>query len=276
MKKHLTLVIALMLGCLGLTACSDTGDATSVPTDAATTSAPLKVGMELAYPPFETKDASGNPSGISVDLATDLAAHLGRPVEIQNIAWDGLIPSLQSNKVDVVISSMTITEKRSEVVTFSDPYAKAHLAFLVNSSSPAATVDDLNNVDRTIAVKKGTTGETFVRANLPNAEVTALSSENACVTEVAQGKADAFIYDQLTIYRQNQANAETTRLLAIPDQEPESWGAAVNQDNTALVEQINAFFTQYRADGGFERLTQKHLAAEKATFDSMGFRWFFE
>ncbi|HSN44103.1 MAG TPA: transporter substrate-binding domain-containing protein, partial [Propionibacteriaceae bacterium] len=102
MKKHLTLLIALVLSCTALAACSAENTTTGP-------AAPLRVGMELAYPPFETKDAAGHPSGISVDLATDLAAYLKRPVDIQNIAWDGLIPSLQSNKIDVVISSMTIT-----------------------------------------------------------------------------------------------------------------------------------------------------------------------
>ena len=53
----------------------------------------LVVGMELAYPPFETKDAQGEPSGVSVDLAKALGEYLQRPVRIENINWDGLIPS---------------------------------------------------------------------------------------------------------------------------------------------------------------------------------------
>ena len=268
MKKHLTLLIALVLSCTALAACTEETTTTGP-------AAPLRVGMELAYPPFETKDAAGNPSGISVDLATDLAAYLKRPVEIQNIAWDGLIPSLQSNKIDVVISSMTITEKRSEVVTFSDPYAKAHLAFLLSSKTHVGVLTDLNDDESTIAVKKGSTGETFVRTQMPHAKVTALSSENACVTEVVQGKADAFIYDQLTIYRQHQQNASTTWMLGIPDQDPEAWGAAVNKDNTELVTQINSFLGAYATAGGFDKLTARHLAAEKATFDEQGFTWFF-
>ncbi len=270
MRKLLAPLFALVL--IALAGCSG---APAPATAGASASAPLKVGMELAYPPFETKDAAGNPSGVSVDLATDLAAYLKRPVQIENTAWDGLIPSLQSGKVDVVISSMTITAKRSEVVAFSDPYAKAYLAFLVSAKSSAASVADLNAAGRTIAVKKGTTGETYVREKLPNATVTALSSENAAVTEVVQGKADAFIYDQLTIYRQAEQHAGATVMLPIADQQPESWGAAVAKNNTALRDQINAFLVEYKARGGFDKLTQKYLAQEKATFDAKGFRWFF-
>ena len=59
---------------------------------------PLIVGMELAYPPFEMTDTSGKPTGISVDLATDLAKSLGRPVVIENTAFDGLIPALENRQ----------------------------------------------------------------------------------------------------------------------------------------------------------------------------------
>lgn len=117
---------------------------------------PLVVGMELAYPPFETKDDKGEPSGISVDLAKALGEYLERPVKIENTNWDGLIPSLQTGKVDVVISSMTITEERKEVVDFSDPYSRSYLALLVNQNSGITTVEDLNQKGMVIDVKKGT------------------------------------------------------------------------------------------------------------------------
>lgn len=239
-------------------------------------SGPLRVGMELAYPPFETKNDAGEPMGVGVDLANALGEHLGRDVVIENIAWDGLIPSLQSGKVDVVISSMTITDERSKVVDFSDPYAKAYLSFLVNDKSPAKKVSDLNNEKRTIAVKKGTTGEIFVREKLPKAKVNALSSENAAVTEVVQGKADAFIYDQWTVYSQLLEHAGEVRLMIIEDQKPDEWGIAVKKDNTELRDDVNEFLKKFRADGGFDKITEKHLAEQKAVFDAQGFPWFFD
>src|SRR5690606_12137149 len=70
---------------------------------------PLVVGMELAYPPFEMRGPDNRPDGISVRMAEDLAAHLGRPLEIRDVEWDGIIPALQSGKIDAVISSMTRT-----------------------------------------------------------------------------------------------------------------------------------------------------------------------
>ena len=237
---------------------------------------PLVVGMELAYPPFETKDDDGNPSGISVDMAYALGEYLDREVVIENTNWDGLIPSLQTGKVDVVISSMTITEERGEVVDFSDPYAHAYLALLVNKDSGITSVEELNQSGNVIAVKKGTTGNIYANNVLTNATVNALTSESACVTEVTQGKADAFIYDQLTIYRQNQANPNTTIAVLIPGQEAEGWGMAVNKGNDELLAQINAFIAEYKTDGGFETLTEKYLSEEKQTFDELGFPWFFD
>jgi polar amino acid transport system substrate-binding protein len=237
---------------------------------------PLVVGMELAYPPFETKDQQGNPSGVSVDLAKALGEYLGRPVEIVNTNWDGLIPSLQTGKVDVVISSMTITEERGKVVDFSIPYAHSYLAVLVNKNAGITSVEDLNTAGRIVAVKKGTTGNIYANTHLTNATVNALSSENATVIEVIQGKSDAFIYDQLTIYRQNQLHKETTDALLIPFQDSENWGMAVKKGEAELLAKINEFIKTFRDDGGFDTITQAHLAEEKKIFDSLGFPWFFD
>lgn len=263
MRKFIFIVLPLAFILL-FTGCSSKKDNT------------LKVGMELAYPPFETKDMQGSPSGVSVDLAKDLGSYLKRPVKIENIAWDGLIPSLQTGKVDVVISSMTITEERRKTVDFSDPYAHSYLALLTNKNSNINSVNDLNKKGKVVDVKKGTTGNIYADKNLTNATINALSSENACVTEVAQGKADAFIYDQLTIYRQNVSNPDTTKAILIPFQDKEDWGMAVKKGNTQLLSKINTFIAKYRSEEGFEKLTQKYLPDEKKTFDKLGFPWFFD
>ena len=74
----------------------------------------LRVAMELAYPPFETKDDAGNPSGVSVTFMQDFADAYGYDLQIDNISFDGLIPSLQTGKADAVMSSITITSEREE------------------------------------------------------------------------------------------------------------------------------------------------------------------
>ena len=94
---------------------------------------------------------------------------------------------------------MTITDERRKTVDFSDPYANAMLGILTHKGSGIKSVEDLNQKGRRIAAKIGSTGYLYAQNNLKNAAVTALPDESACVMEVATGKADGFIYDQLTI-----------------------------------------------------------------------------
>ena len=111
-------------------------------------------------------------------------------IVIENTAWDGLIPSLQTGKADCVISSMTITDERKQTVDFSDAYAQAQLAILANSGSGISSVDDLNQQGKTVAVKTGSTGDVYATNHLTEATITRLADESACVTEVVQGNAD--------------------------------------------------------------------------------------
>lgn len=237
---------------------------------------PLIIGMELAYPPFETKDDGGNPSGVSVDLAKALGEYVGRPVKIENLNWDGLIPSLQTGKVDLVISSMTITDERKEVVDFSIPYSRSYLALLVNKESGVERVEDLDQEDKVVDVKKGTIGAIYAKKHLTNATVNALTSENSAVTEVLQGKADAFIYDQLTVYRQHLENPELTHILQIPAQDSEDWGMVVKKGNTELLSKVDDFIRDFKAKDGFDQITEQYMAEEKQVFDELGFPWFFD
>ena len=236
----------------------------------------LVVAMELAYPPFETKDSAGNPSGVSVDFAKAFSAYIGKDVEIDDTAWDGLIPSLQTGKADMVISSMTITADREKEVDFSKPYANAQLAILANKNSGVSSIDDLNQPGKKVAVKTGSTGDVYAQAHLQKAQIISLADESACMTEVAQGKADGFLYDQLTIYRDQQQNPDTTVAIYIPFQQVEYWGVAVKKGNTQLLNQLNTFITKYTNEGGFDKLTDKYLKNEKAAFDKLGFKWFFD
>lgn len=273
------LAAAAIMATLALAACSaPAGSASSTDRSGGSDEArsQLTVAMELAYPPFETKDDAGEPAGIAVDFMEDFAEQYGYDLVIENTAWDGLIPSLQTDKADCVISSMTITDERREAVDFSDPYAMAQLAILANAQSGIDEAADLNQPGRKVAVKTGSTGDVYATKNLTEAEIVRLADESACVTEVVQGKADGFLYDQLTIYRNNLANPDTTEAVYIPFQDPEAWGVAVKKGDTELLGQLNEFIAQSKEDGEFDRLTEKYLAEEKKAFDERSFKWFFD
>ena len=237
----------------------------------------LVVGMEVSSDGvFESRDANGDPWGMSVQLANDFGEYLGREVRIENVAWDGLIPALETGKIDVIISSMTITDERAERVDFSEPYALAYLAVLAAKDSGVESVEDLDSPDRTVAVTTGSTGYTYAREHLPEATILALADSGACITEVIQGKADGFIRDQLSVYRASQQNPDTTVAILIPIQDAEPWGAAFAKGNTELRDQFNVFLEEYEADGGYDRLTEDYMAEYKVAFDELGFKCFFD
>lgn len=232
----------------------------------------LRVGMELTYPPFETQDSSGKPDGVSVKMAEALAAELGRPLKIIHLEFSGLIPALKSGNIDLIISSMTATEERRQSIDFSEPYAFTGLALLVAKNSRIQSIEDLKTSGRRVAVKSATTGEFWAAKNLPLAARSAFTEEAACVLEVAQGRADAFIYDQLSIHRYQQKNAETTHALLAPFTE-ESWAIGIAKNNPELLRQTNEFLTRFRQSGGFEKLADQYLSAEKAALQSQNIQF---
>lgn len=272
MKNKLLLLITLFTAVL-FTACDNKTENKQAKED--TQKEVLKVGMELAYPPFEMSDKEGKPQGVSVDFARKLGEHLGREVVIENTAWAGLIPSLKTGKIDLIISSMTITEERKKSIDFSTPYAQSSLAILANKESGVTSIDELNVEGKKIAVKKGSTGHVYATKNLKNAEILVFDKENACVLEVVQGKADGFLYDQLTIYKNYVQHTDTTVALLKPFQKDfEYWGVALRK-NDPLKAKVDEFIKQAKADGTFDEFANKHLKEAKATFDELNIPFFF-
>ncbi len=272
MKKLLLILFSPILA-LVLVGCSEKENESKV--EIAPEKKVLRVGMELAYPPFEMSEKDGTPSGVSVDFAKALGAYLDKEVVIQNIAWDGLIPSLKTEKVDIIISSMTITKERKKTVDFSIPYAQSSLAILANKNSEIKSIEDLNVEGKKVAVKKGSTGHLYAKDNLKNAKVLVFDKEAACVLEVIQGKADGFIYDQLTIYRNYAKNMDTTIPLLQPFQKDfEYWGVAFRQ-NDPLKLKVNKFIEKAKKDGTFDTFANKYLTNAKKKFDELGIPFFF-
>ncbi|MGC3992498.1 MAG: transporter substrate-binding domain-containing protein [Chthoniobacteraceae bacterium] len=234
----------------------------------------LVVGMELAYPPFEMTDQSGSPAGVSPALARALGTYLHRPVRIDNIPFDGLIPSLKTGKIDLIISSMTATPERAQSIAFSDPYLQTGLCLLVGAKSPIQSITDADQPGRTVVVKKGTTGQLYAAKNIRQAKVLVLDKENACVIEVVEGKADAFIYDQMSTGENARRNPQTTRALLKPFQQ-EGWAIGLRQGDDALRQQVNAFLADFRQQGGFEKLGDQYLKEQKTQFKQLGIPFYF-
>ena len=117
-------------------------------------------------------------------------------------------------------------------------------------------------------VKNGTTGYNYVVARLPRAQLLQLADQASCVLEVIQGKADAFVYDQMSIYQFHKDNPQTTRAILTPVQH-EDWAVGVRKGNDALRQQVNAFLSDFKAKHGLDALGAKYLRDPDA-FKEMG------
>jgi len=235
---------------------------------------PLIVGMDLGYPPFETIDAQGNPSGVSVDLAQALGASLHRSIKIENIPFTGLIPSLLTGKIDLIISSMTDTLEREKTIAFSDPYLTIGLAVLAGKKSGFTNTQNLDQPGRILAVRQGTTGQVWAQSHLQHTQVLVLDKESSAVLEVIQGKADGFLYDQMSVWKNHEEHPVETVALLTPVQR-ESWAIGLRPNDAELRGQVNTFLAAFRASGGFEHLGDKYLKEQKESFAKAGIPFYF-
>ena len=266
-----SILIALpLLSCIFIS-CGDSGNPSSGEDKA---DEPLVVGMEMAYPPFEMRGPDNRPDGISVRMAEDLAEFLGRPLELRDTEWNGIIPALQSDKIDLIISSMTRTPERERAIAFSDGYVTNGLCMLVRKDSSIESVEDLRPGEHRVAVKLATTGHQWARQALEGIDLVTLDDAASCVLEVVQGKADAFIYDQISIYQFWKKYGEETRPILDPIRE-ETWAIGLRKEDRDLLEDVNRFLEGYRAAGRFDELAEDYMAEQKAAFEEMGVPFIF-
>ncbi len=244
-------VIAAMNGLriialLALLVCAGCSDKRSDPGSDAKV---LVVGMDPTYPPFEMRDPSGELSGVSVDLGRSLGEHLGHPVEIRAIDFQGLIPALKSGKVDLIISSMTRTDERAKSVLFSEPYVANGLCLLVSTESNVKDIADLNQKGRKVVVRTGTTGHIYARKALENAELLPQELVETCVAEVRNGNVDAFLYDQLSVLAYAEKYPDKLKALPKPFQ-IEYWSIAMAPGNDDLKEKVDEFLVEWQSSDG--------------------------
>jgi polar amino acid transport system substrate-binding protein len=220
----------------------------------------LIVGMELKFWPFEYVDEQGKPVGFDVDVAKTLAERLGVELEIKDMEWTGLIPALTSGKIDLIVSGITGTLERAKTITFSSPYFTTGLCILA-SLQKAPNLSDASGLDapgRIIAVKTGTTADIVATKRYPKATINRYQEETACARDVATGRADAFIYDQISIAKHHKQNPDTTKALLTPfTYEP--FCIAMQKGDFDLWQYVEMYIATIKADGTLEALRAKHF-----------------
>jgi polar amino acid transport system substrate-binding protein len=158
--------------------------------------ADLVVGANIGNVPWEFQDASGEFVGFEIDLAKEIGARLGRSVDVVNIPFNGLFPAVQSGRIDIALSSITITEKRLNSVSFAQPYYDSAQSLTVQSRSSASSLDDMRG--KVIGVDTGSTGDMWTTANQSTygfGEIRRYEGLAPAMLDLQSGRIDGYISD---------------------------------------------------------------------------------
>lgn len=221
----------------------------------------IRVGFEAGYMPFEMTDQNGRFVGFDIDIAKEMAKAMGVKFVPVNTAWDGIIPSLITNKFDIIMSGMTVTQERNLKVNFADPYIIVGQTILLNKKHAGVvkTFKDLNDSKFIVTSKLGTTGEMAVKRKIPKATYKSFETETEAALEVVNGKADAFVYDlpYCVVFMANQGGDKLVFLDEPFTFEPLAW--AINKGDPDFLNFLNNFLRQIKNDGRYEKIYQKWI-----------------
>jgi polar amino acid transport system substrate-binding protein len=214
----------------------------------------LRVCLEPGYVPFEMRDKHGRIIGFDVDIARKMARDMGVKLKLVPTAWDGIIPALITGKCDIIISGMTITQKRNLKVAFSNPYFFVGQTLLVNKKhSNVKSYKDLDKPGIVITTKLGTTGEIAARKLFKHAKIKTFDSESAAVQEVLNNRADAFIYDKPYNELFMAGKGKGKLIFLKQDLTYEPLGFAINHGDPDFLNWLNNFLRQIKHDGTYEK-----------------------
>ncbi|HID28822.1 MAG TPA: transporter substrate-binding domain-containing protein, partial [Desulfobacterales bacterium] len=121
----------------------------------------LRVGFTSGFMPFQMTDKKGKYVGFDIDMAEEMVNAMGVKFVPVSTAWDGLIPALTGNKIDIIMGAMTITQERNLKINFADPYMVVGQTILVASKhrDKVKSHEDLNESKYMVTSRAGTTGE---------------------------------------------------------------------------------------------------------------------
>ena len=159
------------------------------------------VGVRSDTRPFGYRDINGNMQGFDIDLARSIAKHIfadSGAVEFVPVTAENRMSMLTSEKVDIVIATMSITDQRRMIVDFSQPYYVAGQAILVRNNQNIASIRQLNG--RKVIIVYGSTGEMSVRINAPEAIIRGYKDYGLAYKALKRGDADAMIADDTILY----------------------------------------------------------------------------
>ncbi len=225
----------------------------------------LRVGFESGYVPFEMTNKKGEFIGFDMDYGRQLAKSMGVKFVPVNTAWDGIIPALMTDKFDIIMGGMTITQERNLKVNFAQPYIVVGQTILINIKlkDKVLSYKDLNNPKFIVTSRMGTTGEQAIKKYIPKATYKGFESEAEAGLEVINGKADALVYDLpfCGFLYGSQGKGKTIFLNEPFTFEPLAW--AINRGDPDFLNYLNNFLRQSRGDGFYDRMYKKWIIGTK-------------
>ncbi|NBF06685.1 transporter substrate-binding domain-containing protein [Pseudomonas sp. Fl5BN2] len=230
----------------------------------------LVFGIALEpYPPFSFKSGKGDWSGFEPEIITAVCARMQADCSLSEMSWDGLIPALKSQQVDVVLNSVTITPERQQVIDFTQPYFYTR-ALWVGDRSLELEPTPAGLKGKIIGVQGSTTHAAFVKKYYgETSTIRYYTTQDDLLSDLRSGRIDIILADQLVL----------EPLLDMPDNailgskgvaplDPlfgEGVGAGVRKGNDALRERLNVALQSLRADGSYEKIRERYFKSGIAT-----------
>ncbi len=219
----------------------------------------LTMGTSADFAPFESRNTSGEVEGFDIDLAKYIADELGYELKIEDMKFDGLIGALQANRVDLVLSGMSATEKRAQNVDFSTQYHHSGEMFITLKDSEVTTLEQLEG--KTVGVQLGTIQEEGARKlqETVDFEIKAIDNATILIQELLSNRIDVAYLDKsvATGYINEQG------LTGFDDPTTSSPGMAVAfPKGSELVDEVNQVLKEMEENGKLDELKAKWLSEE--------------
>ncbi len=223
----------------------------------------LRVAIDLNAPPYGMKDASLKEVGSDVETARLLAKDLGVKLEIVPTTQANRIPFLLTNKADVVISSLTITPQRQEVVDFTIPYAAIQSVIAAPESAAISSMKDL--AGKTVMTARGTTNDANVTKLAPaDTNIVRFENDATAMTAVTSGRGDIYSGAPAIIASLNKQLAESGKppLVTKVVMATSMLGIGVAKNNPQLLDKMNELIRKTLKSGELNAIYKKYHGAD--------------
>ena len=270
MKTNAKIAACALALALALVGCGGGGNADGGSTDGGQTEGiqtvaegKLTVASDMAYPSMESiPEGSDQPEGFEIDLVKALAERIGLEAEfLPPVKFDTIIPMIkQGGRADIGAASFTITDERALEIDFTEPFMDSNQSIVTLADSPVQAAADLNADGIQVAVQAGTTGEAWVRENLPNATCVTLDDAIQALTGCQTGLYDAVVAD-LPVMAYLCTSSYTDLRVAVEIPTGEQYGIVVSKDNPELLAALNEALAEMQADGSYDELYAQWFGA---------------